>query len=378
VNWAELPPRDPEDCCFREQVEATAVGESARCGLVRMALPEADDRFYQAFRAACSACCRAAPAAPTAWNPVVASLIYQAASALIRAPGARPEAVARAQAARVRALACLDADGPAAEEKLQRTASIGALRERIPPPARGRRARIRRWAVGVTTAPRPRPTLNACLQSLARAGWERPHLFMDSAVRVGGEFGRLPGTLRSPAAGAWPNHYLALFELSMRQPDADAYLIVQDDALIYDRENVREYLEEALWPAGRPGVVSLYCPAPYTAKRAGWRRYRKSWVWGALALVFPRITLQRYLRDRSIAEHRWRSKDEGLAQIDALLGWWALQRRIAFWHPTPSLVQHIGQISTLWADNPAAGPRAARLFLGDDPAGAADREPPEE
>jgi hypothetical protein len=189
---------------------------------------------------------------------------------------------------------------------------------------------------------------------------------MDSAVRVPARFGHLPGTLRNPAAGAWPNHYLALLELTLRRPDADAFLILQDDALIYDGENVREYLEQALWPGDRLPVVSLYCPAPYTARRYGWHAYRKAWVWGALALVFPRAVVQTYLRDRSVCRHRWRSGSGGLAQIDTLLGWWARRRGIPSWFPTPSLVQHIGETSTLWADcSPLVGPRTASLFVGD-------------
>jgi hypothetical protein len=297
---------------------------------------------------------------------VVGSLVYRAASAAVNDPGARPEEVAGAEAARAKARACLDAVGAglAGERPVGR---FDRLRDLLAPPARRRPEPIRRWAVGVTTAPRPRPTLDACLAALTQAGWESPHLFMDSAVRVAERFGHLPGTLRSPAAGAWPNHYLALLELTMREPGADAYLILQDDALIYDGENVREYLERTLWPGGSSPVVSLYCPAPYTAKDYGWHRFRKSWVWGAQALIFPRATAQRYLRDRSICEHRWRSRNEGLSQIDVLLGWWARRRRIPFWFPTPSLVQHVGGTSTLAADNPATGPRAAGLYLGDRP-----------
>jgi hypothetical protein len=190
---------------------------------------------------------------------------------------------------------------------------------------------------------------------------------MDSAVRVPERFGRLPGTLRSPAAGAWPNHYLSLLELTLRQPNADAYLILQDDALLYDGENVRAYLEETLWPGDRPALVSLYCPQPYTAKRFGWQRFRKSWVWGALAFVFPRATARAYLRDCAVCQHRWRSAAGGLSQIDVVIGWWARRRRVPLWFPTPSLVQHVGETSTLWADSPAVGSRAASVFVGDEP-----------
>jgi hypothetical protein len=187
---------------------------------------------------------------------------------------------------------------------------------------------------------------------------------MDSAVRVSERFGHLPGTLRNPAVGAWPNHYLSLVELTLRDPDADAFLLLQDDALIYDGEDVRAYLEETLWPAGPLPIVSLYCPNPYTADQFGWHRYPNAWVWGALALVFSRLTAQAYLRDRHICRHRWRSAAKGLSQIDVLLGWWARRRRIPIWFPTPSLVQHIGKTSTLAVDSAAVGRRAASVLVG--------------
>ena len=39
--------------------------------------------------------------------------------------------------------------------------------------------RVKRWAVGVTTAPRALPTLGDCLTSLKSAGWTDPRLFVD-------------------------------------------------------------------------------------------------------------------------------------------------------------------------------------------------------
>jgi hypothetical protein len=238
------------------------------------------------------------------------------------------------------------------------------LDELLKPPARLNAAKIKKWAVGVTTSPRRTPTLDFCLASLARAGWDRPHLFMDSAVRVADEFGALPGTLRSPAVGAWPNHYLALLELTVRFPDADAYLMMQDDAQIYDGENVRAYLERALWPEGPSPLVSLYCPAPYTARKHGWRRRRWPWFWGALSFVFSREVALRYLRDRFVCRHRWSRFGNGLDQIDVLLGRWAFLRRIPVWFPSPSLIQHIGETSTLSAHARATERRAAVLFAG--------------
>jgi hypothetical protein len=198
---------------------------------------------------------------------------------------------------------------------------------------------------------------------------------MDAAVRVPERFGHLPGTLRSPEAGAWPNHYLALFELTLRHPDADAFLVLQDDALVYDGEDVRVYLEEVLWPAGPPPVVSLYCPEPYTAGSPGWHRFRKAWLWGAQAFVFSPEAARMYLLDPDVCQHRWRSARGGLTQIDALIGWWARRRRVPVWFPTPSLVQHVGESSTLWSDGPSGGPRAADRFVGDESTPARGGQP---
>jgi hypothetical protein len=375
VSWDLLPPKTPEDCRFRSRVEPGAEEAFATCSLVRAAVPEADDRSCRVPRSMCLTCCQLDPATPTAWNTVVGSLVYRAALELLNRPDPLPEATAQARAAQANALAQLNVHDSHSTVTPESVGPFRTLRDLIPPPRRRHPQPIRKWAVGVTTAPRPRPTLDACLGNLVRAGWTSPHLFMDSRVRISKNFGRLPGTLRSPAAGAWPNHYLALLELTLRQPDADAYLMVQDDALIYDGENVRTYLEEALWPEGRSPIVSIYCPEPYTAARYGWQRYRKDWVWGAQALIFSRATAQAYLRDRTICEHRWRSSSGGRTQIDVLLGWWARRRRIPFWFPTPSLVQHIGETSTLWADCPLDGPRVARLYAGNNTSATQVDEP---
>jgi hypothetical protein len=144
-------------------------------------------------------------------------------------------------------------------------------------------------------------------------------------------------------------------------------MLLQDDALLYDGENVREYLERTLWPGGAAPLVSLFCPAPYTARQFGWHRFRRPWVWGAQALVFSRDVAQRYLTDPRVCWHRWRSAAGGLTQIDVVLGRWAWWRRVPVWSPTPSLVQHIGDASTLWLDGEAEGPRVASLFAGATP-----------
>lgn len=246
MQWHRMPPRNPDECRFRSRVEHDARGESATCELVRTALPLADERLYRVSRDACTACCTMDTAVPTTWNTVVASLVYQAASSVAAAPQTTAATAAFAAEVRDRAETRLELAGSASNIEGEPVQSFNSLRELIPRPRKRRKGNIVKWAVGVTTAPRRAPTLERCLDHLTRAGWDAPHLFMDGAIRIPERFGHLPGTLRSPAVGAWPNHYLALFELTLRQPDADAYLILQDDALVYDGENVREYLEQTL------------------------------------------------------------------------------------------------------------------------------------
>jgi hypothetical protein len=163
---------------------------------------------------------------------------------------------------------------------------------------------------------------------------------------------------------------LALLELLMRDPWADAYLIAQDDALFYDAENLREYLETALWPAGNLGAVSLYCSSAYTRTESGWHRHEGMWQWGAMAFVFPRESAKLFMTDPGVLEHRWCQRNAGCANIDTEIGLWSRRTRRPIYFPTPSLVQHIGDVSTLWPGARATGRRCADRFAGDMATGA--------
>jgi len=162
--------------------------------------------------------------------------------------------------------------------------------------------------------------------------------------------------------GAWPNYYLALAELLMRQPHADAYLMAQDDAVFYGRQDVRAYLEQILWPGDRPGLVSLYCSSAYTQPAAGWHLHQGRWVWGAVAFIFPRELAKQFITDPTVFEHRWCDPKLGLADIDAVIGRWAERLGISIHFSTPSLAQHVGDVSSLWHGERATGHRRADHF----------------
>jgi hypothetical protein len=241
-------------------------------------------------RDACSACLRQFPFTPDRWNTVVASLIYTRSRRALASASLTPEDSAR-----------LVQLGDLAAEHLVFSGNplgqVGPKQDGKPPtdslwtvlpPGKPRRHRVRAWAVGVVSSPRRQPTLDTTLDSLIRAGWDRPHLFLDGTVRIPERFACLPGVLREPPVGCWSNYYLALAELLMRHPEADAYLLAEDDALFYDGEVLREYMEQVLWPDRRPRLVSLFCPSLNSARDFGWHSLWPGWSLGALAFIFPR------------------------------------------------------------------------------------------
>jgi hypothetical protein len=207
------------------------------------------------------------------------------------------------------------------------------------------------------------------LDGAREAGWEDVRIFAEPGAAVPPRYARLPIVRRESVLGPWPNYFLGLHELLLRRPDADAYLMLQDDVLLYPGENgrsLREYLEETLWPDERAGAVSLYTSAAYASDRVGWRPLKRRWIWGALAFVFSRESLVDFLSHNAV---RWRleGKAGGLRNIDVVVGEWSALRRRPIWLCSPSLAQHIGETSTIWPNARAAGKRRASDFAGDEP-----------
>jgi len=235
-------------------------------------------------------------------------------------------------------------------------------------PSLGKGARINKWAVGMVTAPLKEETFTQSMRSLLAAGWNSPRIFAEPGSPIPEEFQHLPLTQRDSAAGCWPNYYLALQELLTRHPDADAFMVAQDDVLFAcaDRnENLRQYLEHSLWPDDQTGCVSIYCSAAYHQDKHDWHRFQGKWLWGALAFIWPRESLIHFLSHNGIM---WRFTDKrtkGTRRSDRVVGHWHAEHNKSMWYCSPSLVQHIGNTSTLYGPgNKARGKRAAREFVG--------------
>ena len=87
------------------------------------------------------------------------------------------------------------------------------------------------WAVGITTAPRKSPTLSRCLESVKLAGWPDYRIFAEPDSPISEADSSAAVTWREGRLGPWPNWFLALSELFQRSPHADAFLLIQDDAM---------------------------------------------------------------------------------------------------------------------------------------------------
>ncbi len=338
--------------------------QSARCALLEQITGVRDASLCHVNRDACLACCRSFPPTAGEINPIIASLLYGLSTEIASRGGvagcdrSQAELVNRFAAEYVSSEAdCLDT--PADREVASPSATLDQI---IPAPARRSGSRVKRWAVGVTTAPRPVTTIADCLASLAAAGWDQPRLFVDGAAPIPPSFASLPRTDRNPQLGAWPSYYLALAELLMREPEADAFLMVQDDVLFAADFDVRAYLERILWPGKTPWTVSLFCPRPYTQPEPGWHAFEDDWIWGAQAFVFSREAAQFFLADLEVVRHRWNHDRNPLADIDWCIGQWASMRKRPIHYPTPSLVQHIGELSSLWKGQRVWGYRRASWF----------------
>ncbi|MFK8113173.1 MAG: hypothetical protein AB8B91_13275 [Rubripirellula sp.] len=355
-----------DSCCYRGSGAELAV-----CALVCQ-LAGTPNEFSFVPRAACDACVGSFRPTNVDPNPIVASLAFSAAESYLATLSPDSESFQNTAAKRDIAESFLPRvlpDESDTEPIRAATHSIDLeeLKRRLPvPPTSCQRRQVRNWAVGVTTAPRRQSTLDATLDGMRHCGWENPQLFVDGEVELSDEAKLCLRTSRSQPVGAWHNFFLGLTELVERNPAADAYLMAQDDVLWPLAFRLPEYLSEMLWPTNSDCIVSLYTSADDAHEDAGWRAFPETWKFGALAFVFPRHVARRMTGDPRLRRYGW-SAGVGVAGVDVAIGTWARQRDVEVWHPTPSVVQHGGHVSSIWRTSRAVGLRRAATWVGDDP-----------
>lgn len=221
-----------------------------------------------------------------------------------------------------------------------------------------------KWQYAITTVPSRRNDLFLrTLDSLRRAGFDRPHLFVDgdadglSWVRQFREekrYGIESVTVRERnvrTAGHWT---LTLYELWCRDPHADRYAIFQDDFVTYP--HLRAYLETCPYP--EDGYWNLYTFArntpPFLRKKGlpappgdyeGW--YKSDQLGkGAVALILDHTAVRELLRSEYLVD-RFMDQGRGHKAIDGgIVEAFKVVGRSEYVH-APSLVQHTGHRSSM-------------------------------
>lgn len=258
---------------------------------------------------------------------------------------------------------------------------------------------VTRWAVGITTAPRPISVLRQCVERTIATGWGADEItvFADAGV----DAGELPAGVRVvsrpetiaarrfteqqiPGArfGAWGNFVQSMADLLVLHPDAQAIFLIQDDVAFC--KGVRDFLEHDLWPAGPVGVVSPYCPnsrrgdsrGEYTDDRTvGCRRVDRRYLIAGQTLIFPRHVAEQIL-DHPLSRNwkgRAKGREDSFSQkkaLDAFVGEVTLQLGLRRYFYNPSLAQHEeprgvpGGNTTLKGHGRHVGFRRAGRFVG--------------
>jgi hypothetical protein len=207
-----------------------------------------------------------------------------------------------------------------------------------------------KWAYGVTTVKQRETILAATLKSLAGAGFQTPRLFID------GRKESCPTdfwfTQRCPKVGALGNWILGMWELYLRDPLAERYAMFQDD-LITSR-NVRQYLEACAYPA--KGYLNLFtAPENHDPIEAPANKFVTHQFYnsdqkgrGAVAIVFSREALIALLSQPYLVQYV-ASPGMGLRGVGIDGAVLTAMRNAGYseYVHNPSLVQHVGDVSTM-------------------------------
>jgi GT2 family glycosyltransferase len=207
------------------------------------------------------------------------------------------------------------------------------------------------WNYGITTVPeRSSNLLIKTIGSLANAGFDKPHIFVDgydnlTAYRSSG----LPVTVHSRNVRTTGHWILSLWELWANNPHADRYAIFQDDLVTY--RNLREYLDNCLWP-GEKSYLNLL------TFRENHERLKGSTVgWhlsdqlgkGAVALVFDPDGVKSILSSPHLVG--WiKDRSRGHRLVDRAISQSLKKLGFTEWIHNPSLVQHTGIKSSMGSD----------------------------
>jgi hypothetical protein len=135
-------------------------------------------------------------------------------------------------------------------------------------------------------------------------------------------------------------------------------LIVQDDAIWFPGSADILRIQMAARQEQRTGFLSPYVTAKDVADTFvdGWNEYRGGWnLWGAIALCMKRDAAEDLLRHSRFVQH------QGTQQVDAVVAASMLDLGYPSYVHVPSLVDHVGETSTIGHDDVAGNLRGHRF-----------------
>ncbi len=334
--------RVPENCPDRIVTEPNR--GLAVCGILTQVTGVTDPAECRVNRDACEACC-ASLRSPEEINPVIASLVHTIASRIVSACG-HPECSAQRTAFLMRRVVDqlsvivpeLPEDNFPPSVPWPLDTSLKAVRDNCSQSP---------WAVGLLTAPRAEPTIEQTLDSLCASGFDDAHIFAEPNAWIPSRFEHSRITRRARRLGNFLNFYSCLCTLLKDNPCAEAFVVFQDDIRV--ARGLKDWCMKQLWPLGN-GVVSLFTPRIHAGIDVGWQIASPGFhrVCGAQALIFRRDVLLRFLSDPRVLQclrHR-RYGD------DAVLGGWLSREGLGIAYHTPSLVEHVGNVSSVYSGRP--------------------------
>lgn len=217
-----------------------------------------------------------------------------------------------------------------------------------------------RWAIGVTSVPSRFPNLlPQTLTELARSGFPKPRVFVDDYSNVDQFRKFFPGyqvSVRPDSIRTFGNWVLGAWELYIRDPACDRYVMFQDD--IVSCLHVREYLEHVelkpntywnlfTFTEGNERVVKDKPPGFYEAGLLNSDPPTELWQTGrgAVGLVFSRkgiidLLTCAHMVERPSHVDGWKKIDGGIVTAMNKIGYREMIHN-------PSLLQHVGDMSTM-------------------------------
>ena len=204
-----------------------------------------------------------------------------------------------------------------------------------------------KWGIGMVTATHPTSGMLArTLESYRGSGFAPPLVFTDT----------------SRSGELW-NLHRAMKTLLEKYPDADAYMLIEDDVLF--SKNIREYLESALWPSVEDHgcICSIFTPACCSSEKRWHAEGRGNRKWISQCQIYHPLSAKKLAADIEEDAHL-RNKERSM---DAVMEEWAAANGIKIWFHCPSLTQHMTFKNTSFEVNRPIDDRIsmARDFIGE-------------